>query len=141
MRQEKETLSSAATELEQLLAQKGHPVVIWAGRLARTLVGVEQAIRRHDAALESPEGEFIEVDSGQWPSQGMSRRVERLQGDLTGLLIETVALRGLAQRASEDDFAELRQRGAALVEALERYGQDEARLIMESVTTDIGAGD
>jgi hypothetical protein len=143
---ERETLSWAVDNLEQALAQPALAAGAWAGRVGWALAQLEQAIHRQDTILESPEGEFVEVESGQWPSQGMDRRVAHLHEELAGLLAEAEALRVLVHAVPEegvdsavgDDF---RRRAAALVECLHGYEQEEFRLILESATTDIGAGD
>jgi hypothetical protein len=141
----RETLASAVVHLEQALAgdlaRRPHD---WAARVEQALTGLERAVRRQDAQLESPDGGVVEVGSGQAPSPGMHRRLGRLHEDLTGFLDEVGALRGRARQVREgnpDVTDGLRRRAADLLGALRRYERDEARVIFETASTDIGAGD
>ena len=95
----------------------------------------------------------------------MTRRAAELRRELDGFAEETRTLRTRAQGAAQafgvtgnpanlagalpvapeagavPDFGMFRERTRKLLEALKHYEDEEARLILESVNTDIGAGD
>jgi hypothetical protein len=79
----------------------------------------------------------------------MDRNLDRLHTGLSDLLAEAGELRGeLRRHLDEDaresgltDFDDLARRAAEVADALDGYEHAEARVIQESVTTDIGAGD
>ena len=121
--------------------------------------------RQHAATLEAPDGRVVDVDSARLPSPTMSRRAAKLHEELDRFLDETRALRtkvrGVAPgQGSADnpsalagaltvapeagaipDFGVFWTRAQELLNALNRYEEQEANLILDSVTTDIGAGD
>jgi hypothetical protein len=122
----------------------------WAEQLEQALGAVEWSVHREDASLDAPGGGVVGVNSGQSFSPGLDRKVRQLHDDLNALLTETQELRHrLSQaldrtpqgRLSPRDFDELYNRAVALAETLKRCEQEQTRLILENVTTDIGAGD
>jgi len=151
MRTKKETLSAAVANLERILVvDPTNRPQAWAARLEQALSAVEQGIRRQEGVLESPYDSLVAVSGGQAPSPGMDRRVNGLHDDLEGLLKETSylrkqlhgALHGSSRREPETAaFNELGYRAATLLDALGRYEEEEAWLILENATTDLGAGD
>lgn len=151
MHGKKETLSPAVANLQQIVADEAaYESSRWVSRLERALSAVEQAVRRQGSLIDSPEGGVSEVSGGQSPSPGMDRRVNCLHDDLDYLLEESQALRLQASllrsnttldRSGTDAIEGLRLRAAALLEALNHYETEEARLILDDATTEIGAGD
>jgi hypothetical protein len=133
-------------------------------RLEQTLAAMEEGARQHRACLKDSEGRVVDVDTSLNPSPGVSRRVEELWQELDNLLQEIRSLREKAENvhpstAKEDvatvagslpvapeaadgvDFAVFRARVERLVEGFEHFDEEEARLIQESITMDLGAGD
>jgi hypothetical protein len=134
----------------------------WATDASKALGILEQALRQHTADAESPDGMFTEVDLTR-PT--LVRRVSELRGQHVEFLDETCHLQrevaSVAQAfqslalpaatvdalpkpaASETvpDFGALRERCEKLVAALRHHHEQEITLTLESVNTDIGAGD
>jgi hypothetical protein len=72
----------------------------------------------------------------------VTRQVHGLHRELEELQAEARALRdSLSGGAAPPDFGPLRARARRLLESLGRYNEDEARVILDSINTDIGAGD
>jgi hypothetical protein len=147
MRLKKGSLPATLLDLKQTLSGKdtGDPGT-WFAHVAQALSGLDQAIRREDASLETPQGQLLDIDQGQIPSPGLDRQVGQLHDDLAGLVDEVRNLRGLLDQtrqnaAEQDDGNAIRQRLDTVVQALERYQQEEDRLVLETSTTDIGTGD
>jgi hypothetical protein len=111
--------------------------------LDRALRDVEEAAREHGLALDPVSGKVVDVDRPLIPSPGLARHAAWLRQDLGELVGEAAVLRSrLATAAATPAERErLRQQARALLDALERFGEEEVRLIQESVNTDIGAGD
>jgi hypothetical protein len=144
------SLLAALTELKRALpaCDSGTPQE-WAPRIMQALARLEQAVRRKEATLEAPGGELIDIDRGQIPSPGLDRHVDDIREELSALYHEASDLRrglqhaleeaphGLSPEVNEDFRASV----AALAKGLERCEQEEARLVLETVNTDIGAGD
>jgi len=148
MRVENETLSEAASHLEQALATDAdRGAGAWGARLEEALDGLEQALGRQDDILED-EGAGL-FGSAQEPSPGLDRRVHQLHEGLAGVHAEARVLRGrlrqMQERAlpagSTAGLDDLRRRAASLLGALRRYEHEDNRLVQENSTTDIGAGD
>ncbi len=112
-------------------------------RLEHALAAVEQAVRRHAESLDASGGNLVDIDSPRIPSPTVTREVGGLRQELEGLLDEVSALREKlsASGASAPDFGPYRQRARHLAAALERYDEEEARVIQEAVNTDVGAGE
>ncbi len=132
----------------------------WAEQLAEALGLAEQALRQHATDAESPTGLFAEVDMTR-PS--LVRQVGELCREHDTFLEQAHTLQEEARRAARafapvpesaagalpvaspggsiPDFGELRQRVATFRDALERHRDGETSLVVESVTTDLGAGD
>lgn len=136
--------SLITTPLEQALARTGDTPPLWVARMDRALEGVEKAA---DSRGPLKVGRLGEV-SDLIPSPGLDRRLGRLRQALGGLAEEASALRTEMRREAERSpwmgprsLRRFHRRAAALLLGLEEYEQEEARLIFESVNTDIGAGD
>jgi len=126
-------LLEAIRRLEQALADDG------AGRLGRSLAGVEAALRRHTLGAHDPDGTPGPVDRTRL---GLARRSARLGRRHLDLLRETVALREAAARtATAQDRRALCRRAARLAAQLRKAEEEEAGLVLESVNTELGAGD
>jgi hypothetical protein len=139
-----DSLERALAELENVLAGPGAGLdARWAKGAALALAVVEQAVQQHTHGLEPPEGRVVELDRPAIPSPGLDRRLAGLQEELDGLRQEAAALRRAAQAGPTHarDLAALWRRTAALRDALARAGRQEAELVQESVTLDLGAGD
>jgi len=146
MRGNKKTMSATAASLEQAIHGGIQQPGGWAASVERALRNVEQAVQQQDKGLESPEGGLVDVGSAQESSPGMERRIDHLHGDLKSFLAEVrnlrSSLRQVAEGASPGNvIEELRRRTGTLLEALKGYQQEEARLILETCTMDLGAGD
>jgi len=112
----------------------------------RGLACLEQAVREHAGSLESPEGKLVEVDRPLLPSPTVARRTDELRRELAGFLGEAGAVREQVRAAGQGPAAgaalgQLARRARALVGAVGRYEEEEAQVILDGVTTDIGAGD
>lgn len=161
-----ETLKAAAERLEKVLDEnKFGPDQGWTDRVDRALADIEQAVQVHASALQPADGRIVKVDRPRLPSPGVDRRAAALRQELDELLRETTELRakvkgvaaafgvnvnpsGLAgalpvapEAGALPDFGVFRQRVKHLADGLERYEEEEAHLILDSVNTDIGAGD
>jgi len=143
----KDVLPQTLASLEKAIAaQWEHEPQVWTARVDQGLSALEQAIWRHNAALESSDGNVTEVDSAQSPSPGMDRQIGHLHDGLTDLGQEVGVLRHSVREVlnagGERGLSEeLRDRIISLINALRHYNQEETRLILETTTTDIGAGD
>jgi hypothetical protein len=159
-------LLTAIDQLEHILSQDStNREAPWFFRMEQALAAVEQALRQHSANLEGPDGRVLDVDRPRIPSPGVVRRAGELQDGLHDLLKQTQALRARLQQATPAsgfpshpeetagalpvapeagalaDFGILCQRARSLVENLRRYENEEVDLILETVNTDVGAGD
>jgi hypothetical protein len=143
MHSQPESLSAAAADLERTLQAPIDPGT-WAAHLEESLARVQKAILSNARGLEVPGGGLVDVGADQSPSPGLDRRVERLLDDLGCLLEETRSARASAHHAAEGAplaLDHLRDRSQQLLEALRKHEQEQARVVLESVTTDLGAGD
>jgi hypothetical protein len=133
----------------------------WARRVDAVLGGVVAALRRHVADTDDAGGMFTEVDLTR-PT--LVRQVSTLRREHTSFLKRAGALRqevrsaakafalrpvadgsgalpAPAARGTVPDFGSLRQRLGKFAAALKHHRDQEAGLVLESVTTDIGVGD
>jgi hypothetical protein len=142
MQMKSDTLSAVVENLAEALEDVGYGPRIWAARVDLALSAVEQGIGQRYSALDHPHRDGFGAED-EFPYPGMNRHRGR-HDDLTGLLAEVTALRDRLHRLLEglpEDEAGLRRRGAALLDALERYEREETWLTFEAATTDIGGGD
>jgi len=141
-RQEHDDLLTAMHRLEAALAAAAPGrEQAWNARVLSELSGVQEALARHVASAEAPQGIFAEIDLSR-PT--LSRRVERLRQEHAELICQADALRKRIEPGGPDerpDFADIRQRAAWLLRALRHHQALETDLIFESFCTDIGAGD
>jgi hypothetical protein len=134
----------------------------WAGRMWYALGRLEKELQRHIELAKGPDGLAAEVDQSR-PT--LVRQQEKLQQDYQNLLEQCLALKWEMYRLSQPldgpaaelgkslpaavenastgpvNVATLRERLEQFLTRLEEYQQKEAGLVLESVTTDIGAGD
>jgi len=155
-------LSAPVCELQQVLAQ-GFPgrERDWAERVAAGLSVVEAALRQHAGLAEAPDGLFAGVDL-QRPT--FVRQMNGLRLELNDLLRQVRDLRERVRQARQafstsephgypdrlpvpvartavPHFGELRAEVEDLLCRVHQHREEETRLVLESVTTDIGAGD
>src|SRR5215471_6382590 len=149
-------------ELQQVLAQ-GYPgrERDWAERVAAGLNTSEEALSQYAFLSETPDGVFAAVDL-QRPT--FIRQMNDLRLRLTDLLREVRNLServcqagraftssgprgyldqfpGPVARVTVPHFGELRAAVKVFLGRLRQLRAEETRLVLESVTTDIGAGD
>jgi len=158
----KGTLARAVGELKRLLddgrAQD------WPRRMEQALAGVEEAVRRHRAGLEDDEGRVVDVDTPLNPSPGVARRADALRQELDNLMREAGRLRQKVmdlhpsargmdaasaagalpvapETADVADFGVFRERVEHLLDSFAHFQEEDGRLMQESITLDLGAGD
>lgn len=121
----------------------------WSQQLSDALAELEEAMRRHVAEAEAPAGIYAEVDLTR-PSLvrevGELRREHAVFADqLADLRLQLQrAARGMPERPGTDPasgLSAIRQAVRDFVTALEQHRAHEAGVLIESVTTDLGAGD
>ena len=160
----KQSLLQALEELKHVLADdaagQGED---WSRRMSQALATLEQFLRQHRATLSDAEGRVVDVNTSLNPSPGVARRADGLRQDLDNLLNQAAKLRGklktIHPAAATDpstaagalpvapevgdatDFSVFCERAEQLLEGLGRYDEEEAELIEDSVTMDLGAGD
>ena len=128
----------------------------WAERLNQAVDGMQRALLQHNAAAESPDGMFTEVDLTR-PT--LLRRMNQLRQEHKMLLEQAQAFQGQVQNALQafqpsadtlprpaavcpvPDFGIIRRDGEHLVAVLQRHREEETKLVLESVTTEIGVCD
>jgi len=114
----------------------------WAEEVGTALDKILAALRKHSREMDAPDGTFAEVDLTR-PT--LARQAGELRDDQEMYLEHAQALRDELRDAVEPealpDLDFLRTRLADFVAALKKHCGEEARLVYESVTTDIGVGD
>lgn len=127
----------------------------WAEMVKDALAHLELALRQHMARAETPDGVFSEVDDTR-PT--LARQADELCGEHEELLKRVLALRDQVHQAGAafqpaggptakmdavgiPDFGALREQALQLLAALRQHQEEENKLVLESVNTDIGVGD
>jgi hypothetical protein len=134
----------------------------WAERVGKALNEIEQAVLQHAATAEDTEGLFPQVDLIR-PT--LVRRLHELRAEHAALLEQLGTLRRSVARAaaafrpgdldeltggalpatsvsgSVPNFSALRQQAQELLTALQDHRDAEGKLALESLNTDLGAGD
>jgi len=132
----------------------------WAESYSSALATLDDGLRQHIALVESDDGIFAKVELTR-PT--VLRQINHLRREHIDLLHEVRELQRLVttatrafqprrvpgpfdlpeaeSRACVPDFGALRDRAERLLALLERHEEAEHLIVMESVTTDIGAGD
>jgi hypothetical protein len=156
-------LHDATSRLEQALTATVAAATDWGRGLTQALADTEEAARQHAAELLAADDFLVAIDRPLLPSPAVMRRAIGLRRQLEGFRTELQALRekvgdallispdpidGMAEVVALDQEPDLRtdlrtfcRRACAVLQALQHYAKQEAALILESITTDIGAGD
>jgi hypothetical protein len=155
-------LSAPVRQLEQALAQ-GSPgrEREWAERMVAALGAVEAGLRQHAGLTEAPDGLFAGADLRR-PT--IIRKVNDLRLQVKDFVREVRDLRERVRQAGQafqtgsgavgnpdrlpavarktvPRFGDLRYRVEDFLSRLRRHRDEATWVVMESVTTDIGAGD
>lgn len=137
-------LCAAADELERVLGQGAAGAAGQQAVAERALLRLEEIVRRHAGSLYNSDG-LVTVDRPRLPSPGVDRQTAELRQQLESLVRDLQELRSRVPAAGPSgagiDHASLVARARQLAEALRTYEDREAHVILESVNTDIGAGD
>jgi Ni,Fe-hydrogenase III large subunit len=116
----------------------------WTQEMVKAVTDLEAALERHKASAEVPQGVFAEVDETR---RALLQQVSDLRNDLNEILNQTAELHDRAKeiaRLGKDataGWAALGCRAADLVTGVRRLTDGEVGVVMESVNTDLGAGD
>jgi hypothetical protein len=150
---------SLATSLDRLGDALGRTVPgnewEWANGVGNALGHMEAALREHRASAKAPNGALAGVDETR-PT--LARQADKLRRDDDHLLTQILGLRQEVRRAAEafrpavertgngvaceiPDFGTMRHEAEQLLAAMQQHKEVEMRLVMDSVNTDIGAGD
>lgn len=130
-------LSTALKRLEQSAAAKAEGRD-WTSDVEQALAATEQALRQRKQPLRPPDGKLVDVERPRLPSATVDRRAAHLRKDVDVLLRDAEELRS---RAATGDPAAIRQRVQELAEGLQQFIDHEAKLVLQSVNTDIGGND
>ena len=155
-------LTTPLAQLEQVLSEPhSGRERDWADRVADALGAFEAGLRQHECLAGTPNGLFAGVDLGR-PT--FIRQMNGLRLQIADFLREVRELRGQLRQAAQafqpphllgsmdrlpapvaraavPHFGELRRGVGGFLGRLRRHRDEETRLVLESVTTDIGAGD
>jgi hypothetical protein len=130
----------------------------WATLVSDTLATVARALLLHLAHEETANGPLALAD---WTRPTVARRAGRLCAETRLLLRRAEELRAKVEEAARcfappgetsailppsasrrvPDFGELRREVQDLIADLDRHNDEEVGLVLQSVTTDLGAGD
>ena len=126
----------------------------WAEAVGDALGCIERSLRQQAAAKVS-DGPLAEVDETR-PT--LARQADAVRSHYDDLLMQLLSLRDEVQRAivaftpaaelstrpsaaGVADFGAIRRQAEQVLAGLQQNKETEAKLVLESVTTDIGAGD
>jgi hypothetical protein len=165
MSAEVRNFNKVADDLERALGNGPGRELDWARAADRALAAVEEAARLRAEALRTPDGHLIDLDRPLLPSPVVDRRTDTLERQLQQVLEQAGSLRRQVRGAAEGvgmdqdpaeaagalsvapeagavaDLGVFRQHAHELAKALRQIEQEEADLVLDSVTPDIGAGD
>lgn len=124
----------------------------WAQAVGDALAGLEAALRQHRKAARRPDGPLAEVDQTR-PT--LARQADELRSDHDEFLRQLIALRELVRQAAQASPADssrrsgggrvevsaIREQAEQILAGLQKNWHEETNLVLESVNTDIGAGD
>lgn len=124
----------AVAAARETAGREGH----WADLVGQILQQIAEALT-WDAAVATPHGLLEPVD---WTRPSLARRADRLRRDDARLRTEAAGLRdAIGNALSGPELDALRDRVRRFAEEVEQHCRTETGLVLESVTTDIGAGD
>jgi len=151
-RSKQDPLTCAIDQLEDALEGSRYERE-WIEGVNAAVIEMGTALRKHMKLADLPKGLFAEVDETR-PT--LARQIHGLCGDHYDLLVSTIFLHDEIQHAAEviragrdgtgepgdlPDLETIIQRGERLVADLRQVQDAENKLVLESVTTDIGVGD
>ena len=116
----------------------------WMEAVGDALARLEGALRQHQAAAWHPDGPLAEIDQTR-PT--LARQTDELRSDYDDYLQQLLTLREQVRRTAQAgpsdgvDLAALRQQAEQFLAGLQKKWETETKLLLESVNTDIGAGD
>jgi len=125
----------------------------WAEAVGYALARLEDALRKHRAAARRSDGPLAEVDQTR-PT--LARQADDLRSDYDEFLSQIPALREQIQHSAQAfapssgrpteigrvmDIRAIREQSQEILAGLQKDRQAETNLVLESVNTDIGAGD
>jgi hypothetical protein len=110
-----------------------------------TLTRIEQVLQQHAADSEAFDGLFAGVDLTR-PSvarqvTAMYQRCADFLVEASDLKRETSAALDACSSTTRPDLAELHRQLAEFLTALRKHREEEMDVVLESITTEIGAGD
>ena len=105
--------------------------------LVAALRKIEQGLRERAHVLDQSGGLLDEADKARRMS--LAREDDRLREEAAALVRDVQTVRQAAADGSDDD--DLRRRGGELLAGLRGHRNAEASLVLESVDTEVGAGD
>ncbi len=125
----------------------------WAEAVGYALARLEDALRKHRAAARRSDGPLAEVDQTR-PT--LARQADDLRSDYDEFLRQITSLREQIQHSSQAfapssglttgaggslDVRAIREQSEQILAGLQKDRLAETNLVLESVNTDIGAGD
>jgi hypothetical protein len=144
MSKHKDNLPAVVAVLERILEG---PAVGAASSpiLDQALARLEEVVRHHASMLYQPGALIDDAERPRLPSPGVDRKIAHLGEELELLLRDIQDLKARTpvpgQRQASADYAGLLRRARQLALALEQFNDKEAHVILDSVNTDLGAGD
>jgi hypothetical protein len=133
--------------------------------LDQALAGLEEAVCLHADSLREPEELLDHLDGPRIPSPGLDRRTQNLRDELAAILENIRSLRAQVHAEGQPPAVDvdpatlagalpvapevggvvehgiLLQRARQFIQTLEAFENEEADVILDTVNTDIGAGD
>lgn len=150
----KDALALSLDQLQQtLIADDTGREQQWAEAVAYALARLEAALRKHRAAARRPDGPLAEVDQAR-PT--LARQADDLRSDYDDFLRQLLDLREQIQLSAEAfapsnghsvcvgevmDVGAIREQADQICSGLQKDWLAETNLVLESVNTDLGAGD
>ena len=124
----------------------------WVRDVDSALTDLAQGLRIHNLAADSPGGTFgILKEPEREMMATLERRVGHLRENQVKLLSEVADLQARVQSAlqqpanasaaPDSDISGIRKTGGELLTRLREHLEGETRLLMETLTTEVGAGD
>ena len=125
----------------------------WAEAVGYALARLEGALRKHRTAARRSDGPLAQVDHTR-PT--LARQADDLRSDYDAFLSQILVLREQIQHSAQAfapssglaaevgrvlDISAIREQSKEILVGLQKDRQAETNLILESVNTDIGAGD